>query len=274
MPMLHDYLAYRASAEADTVGELYGTENFCHFLYGLVRMDRPSTVVELGCGGGATAVMIGRALTENGHGHLWTVDDGSDWSVGSIRQTCQRALGELDENESYNQFIHRLLRKFDLSGAVTLVDTYLDGTRWFALENARVDMLFSDAIGCSVEGCVSTLRYYLPRISTYSSIFIDRAGTINHVWLFLRYLIDQFNIGKIPRDLIDGLDNDDSSAIERLVNGCEFQLINLTDTRHNKSNWVQNSRAWIKIQPVDYRPHNDVISFGSIPRPWTPKNLR
>ena len=114
--ILDQYTNYRASAKTSTVGELYGTESFRHFLYSLVRMDRPSVVVELGCGGAATALMVSKALHEN-HDH----------------------------------------------GGLT---------------------------------------------------------------------------------------------------------INLTETKHGKRNKMQNSRALIKIQPVDYLPHNDVVSFGSTTSPW------
>ena len=263
-----DYINYRATSEARTVGELYGTENFCHFLYSLVKMDRPSIVIELGCGGAATTLTVSQALKENGHGHVWTVDNGADWSIDTIRRACQLPFGTFDDDEPYGAFIRRVLETLRLSDVATLVEMNLDGSTWFAPDAGRIDMLYSDAIGCSVEGCVSIFKYYLPRVSSFSSIFIDRAGTINHVFLFLQYVVDQFNIGKIPWDLLDGVDDNGRSAIERLVRTCEFQLINLTDTKHGKKNWVQNSRAWIKIQPVDYRPHNDVISFGSIPRPW------
>jgi Methyltransferase domain len=262
------YINYRASLESYTVGELYGTESFCHFLYSLVKMDRPSVVVELGCGGGATSLMVSQALKENGHGHVWTVDNGADWSIATIRRACQLPFGTCDDNESYGAFIRRVLESCRLSDVATLVEMNLDGSSWFAPDAGYIDMLYSDAISCNVEGCVSTFRYYLPRVSSFSSIFIDRAGTINHVLLFLKYMVGQFNIGKIPWDLLNGLDDDRRFALERLVRTSEFQLINLTDTKHGKKNWMQNSRAWIKIQPVDYRPHNDVISFGSIPRPW------
>ena len=264
---VEQYLNHRQSTAAHTVAEWYGTENFCHFLYSLVRMDRPSVVVELGCGGAATALMVSKALRENGHGHLWTVDSGFDWKHDAIRKTCQSPLGSLDSDETYPAFIRRLFEMVQLADVATLVEMNLDDTNLFS-PDARIDMLFSDASSSNVEGCVSTLKYYLPRVSQFSSIFIDRAGTINHAFLFLKYTVEQLNKGKIPWHLLDGLDDEHRSALERLARTCEFQLINLTDTPHGKRNRSQNSRAWIKIQPVDYVPHNEVVSFGSITRPW------
>jgi predicted O-methyltransferase YrrM len=64
-------------------GQLFGTETFCHFLYSLVRMDRPTVFVELGCGGGATTLMVSKALRENGHGWLCTLEPEAHRETGN-----------------------------------------------------------------------------------------------------------------------------------------------------------------------------------------------
>lgn len=261
------YVGHRSAPEARTVSELYGTENFCHFLYSLVKMDRPAVVVELGCGGGATALMAAQALRENEHGHLWTIDNGSDWGGDLIRETCLAAIGFAGSAMSYPSFVATLLDRFGLAQQVTLVEKTLDGADFFD-PGAPVDMLFSDATPSHAEGCLALLKYYLPRMAPYSSIFIDRAGTINHALLLLRYVVDRLQAGKIPWHLVDGSTPGEQRALERLVQRCEFQLVNLTETAHGKKNRMQNSRAWIKIQPNDYLPHNDVLTFGSITSPW------
>jgi hypothetical protein len=264
---IEEYINHRMSPTGRTVAELYGTENFCHFLYSLIRMDRPAVVVELGCGAATTSLMAARALRENGFGRLWTIDSGADWSSELLRRPCQSALGPPESEESYAAFIERLFATFELSETAHLVEMNLDGSTFFD-PGSRIDMLFSDATPSNVQGCLSLLRYYLPRMSFFSSIFIDRAGTINHAFLFLKYLVDQLNTGKMPRHLIEGLDSERQQALETLVRTCDFQLINLTETKHGKANKGQNSRVWIKMQPVDYLPHNDVLSFGSITAPW------
>jgi predicted O-methyltransferase YrrM len=261
------YISHRSSPEARTVADLFGTENFCHFLYSLVRMDRPSVVVELGCGGAATALMVAQALLENGHGQLWTIDNGSDWTNELVRETCLNALGAADGKMAYAEFISTLLDRFGLSGRMSLVEMTLNGADFFD-PGQKIDMLFSDATPSHAEGCLALLKYYLPRVNTYSSIFIDRAGTINHAWLLLRYVVDRLQTGKIPLHLTDGCTAMEQRALEQLVKTCEFQLINLTETMHLKKNKMQNSRAWIKIQPHDYIPHNDVLTFGSVTSPW------
>lgn len=261
------YISRRQSPEARTVGELYGTENFCHFLYSLVRMDRPGVVVELGCGGGATAFMAAQALRENGHGHLWTIDNGSDWESEVVRNPCLHAAGYGQNVVSYSDFIRALGDRFGLAERLTLVEATLDGVDFFE-PGEKIDMLFSDATPSHAEGCIALLRFYLPRVNPYASIFIDRAGTINHAWLLLRSVVDSLQAGKIPWHLTDGCSHEELQALERLVRRCDFQLINLTETLHGKKNKMQNSRAWIKITPHDYVPHNDVLTFGSVTSPW------
>jgi predicted O-methyltransferase YrrM len=61
------------------ISEIYGTENFCYFLYSLIKMEQPKTVVELGSGFGIASFMIGQALKENNIGKLWTIDNGIEW---------------------------------------------------------------------------------------------------------------------------------------------------------------------------------------------------
>jgi predicted O-methyltransferase YrrM len=43
-------------------------------VYAMIRATQPEVVVETGTATGVTAEMIGRALLDNGHGHLWTVE--------------------------------------------------------------------------------------------------------------------------------------------------------------------------------------------------------
>ena len=264
---VHTYVTSRNTPDTRTVAELYGTENFCHFLYSLVRMDRPSVVVELGCGGAATALMAAQALQENGHGHLWTIDNGSDWADDIVRISCLAAAGLPADDMRYSAFIGALCERFGLADRLSLVEMTLNATEFFD-PGQRIDMLFADATPSHAEGCLALLKYYLPRMNAYSSIFIDRAGTINHAWMVLRYVVSCFHAGKIPWHITDGCTDDELHAMERLIKTCEFQLINLTETGHDKKARMQNSRAWIKIQPVDYVPHNDVLTFASITSPW------
>jgi hypothetical protein len=263
---VYRYITNRNTPDGRTVAELYGTENFCHLLYSLVRMDRPAVVVELGCGGGATALMASQALHENEHGHLWTIDNGSDWDDDLVRTSCLAAAELNGSDVGYSAFITTLRERCGLAERCSLVEMTLNGTEFFD-PGQKIDVLFADATPSHAEGCLALLKYYLPRVNNYSSIFIDRAGTINHAWMVLRYVLNCFQAGRIPSHLIDGCTDDEVRAMERLVKTCEFQLINLTETGRKKAT-MQNSRAWIKIQPLDYVPHNGVLTFSSITSPW------
>ncbi len=265
--IIQAYIGHRSVPNARTVAELYGTESFCHFLYSLVRMDRPSVVVELGCGGAASALKAAQALHENGHGQLWTIDNGSDWTGDIVRESCLSALGSSDTGMLYGDFVRALRDRCGLTDRMTLVEMNLNGSEFFD-PGPKIDMLFADATPSHAEGCLALLKYYLPRVSNYSSIFIDRAGTISHAWLLLRYVIERLQEGKIPWHLIDGCAEQEQIAIERLVKTSQIQLINLTETKHGKRTPMQNSRAWIKIQPEDHVAHNDVLTYASITSPW------
>ena len=197
-----------------TVGEMFGTETFCHFLYSIVRMDRPSVVVELGCGGAATTLMVCKALSENGSGHCWTIDNGADWKLEYVRRACQSPLGTYDAEETYGDFVRRLLARVRYENVATLVEMNLDASHLFD-PGAPIDILFADALPSNVEGCLAVLRYDLPRVALYSSIFIDRAGTIHHSRLFLQYIVDRLNHGKIPWRLIDGLEPEQQQALQQ-----------------------------------------------------------
>ena len=50
------YINSKVEGHDVTVGQMYGTENFCHLLYSLVKMEQPDTIIELGVGAGATLV--------------------------------------------------------------------------------------------------------------------------------------------------------------------------------------------------------------------------
>jgi hypothetical protein len=261
-----DYVNARVSADGGTVGEMYGTENFCLFLYSLVRMERPRVVVELGAGAGVTTLLTGQALRDNGRGRLWTIDNGSDWAA-ELRQPCQQALGYQDRGEDYAAFMARLLGTFELQSVVSHVDANLTEASFFVprdegqVGESKIDLLFADAPPSDARGCIDLLRYYLPRMNRHSSIFIDRASTINHSYLLLGYLVEQLNRQKIAAHLVAELSEDDEVATRVLVRDCKFTLVHLTENNDGKRNKLQNSRAWIRIEPSDYLPHNNVASL-------------
>jgi predicted O-methyltransferase YrrM len=256
-----DYVNARPrGADKPSVAEMYGTESFCLFLYSLLRMEKPDVVVELGAGAGVTTCLAAQALRENDKGHLWTVDSGLDWD--KLRAVCQGALGYHDEHERYAAFLARLTAGFEIQARLTHVDESLGETSFFAPAE-KIDVVFADAPASDAEGCVQLLRYYLPRMQSYASIFIDRASTINHSYLLLNYFVEQLNAQKIPLHLWADQTAEHQRALRELVTHCRFSIVHLTETSRGKRNPLQNSRAWLRIEPNDYLPHNHVASIVS-----------
>ena len=68
------------------------------FLYSLVRLYRPASVVEVGVSQGASAVAIAMALRDNDHGHLTAVDNWSRKHGGKSVSNAQ-ALKKMFENK-------------------------------------------------------------------------------------------------------------------------------------------------------------------------------
>ena len=69
--------------------------------------------------------------------------------------------------------------------------------------------MFEDAQDAGPQGCINLLRYYLPKMNTYSSIFIDRASTIHHSYLMLEQIIKYLQEGKIPQQLIRNMNKEE-----------------------------------------------------------------
>ena len=68
-------------------------------------------------------------------------------------------------------------------------------------------------------------------------------------------------------DLLAGMDEEAVSNLRDLVSCSSFSIVHLTETaRAKRHNPTQNSRAWIRIQPLDHIHHNDVINYTLLGR--------
>ena len=235
----------------------YGTENFCYFLYSLIKMEQPNNIVELGVGQGVSTCMMAQALKENGKGVVWGIDNGEAW------EHDKSVVWGMDNGEdwhldgSYENFLNNLLKKLKLEKFVNFKNITLTDTQFFDPQKP-IDILFSDATDSGPRGCIDLLRYYLPKMNRYSSIFIDRSSTIHHAYLVLEQIIKHFQDQQIPACLLSSLGHEEVKNFERLVYTSKFTLIHLTETEKAKINKSQNSRAWIKIEPLDLFHHNEV----------------
>ena len=102
---------------SDRLGPVYGTEDWCLFLYALVKMQRPHNIVELGVGCGTTTVWLAQAVKENKMGHIWAIDDGSEWP--SLISKPEFPLLDDERKETHEEYFNVILEKFNLTTFVT-----------------------------------------------------------------------------------------------------------------------------------------------------------
>ena len=251
---LHEYINHRLKDSPVYQNELaaeYGTENFAYFLYALVKMAKPQVMLELGTGAGITSFMAAQAMKENGFGIVYTVDDASQWSDVAMFVRDYFGVADLD----YPTFIDLATRKFDLAEHVRAVSTHLaTDTLYMPPGIDKLDMVYVDCLTTTVRDIGATMAFYLPRLKLYSSMFWDNASTHNHAFLFVEYVVKEFQAGRIPV-FLQRLSQQDVAALWTMVRTCKFTLVHLTDDYRGKFNKLQNSRAWLKIEPNDFVPH-------------------
>ena len=235
------------------LGEMYGKERFCYLLYSLTRMEQPKTVVELGAGVGTCSFLIAQALKENDSGMLWTIDNGQEWP--------QYQLDVQKEFATHKEYFNYLTEKFGLQRFIRLVDNF-DLTKNLLFDPMeKIDLLFADAQGSDPCGCMKVLRGYLPIMSPRSNIFIDRASTLNHSYLYLEKVVSDLQKNKIHNSLLEGLTRGSQELMQKFVSRSKFTLIHLPEKDTNKVNQCQNSTAWIRIEPLDFYFDGDIINM-------------
>jgi hypothetical protein len=244
-----------APTKSFLLAEGYGTEVFCWFLYSLVRMDMPRTVVEIGAGAGVTSIASGLALRINGDGTLWSVDNGEDWHI--LRPGCQAALSYELESETYIDFRERLHTYFKVTDIVRSIDVTLGPDTFFS-PSESIDLLFVDAGDSGPVGCLDLLRYYLPRMSARSSLILDKSSTIWDASLLLENVVEHLNNGKLPAALVNGMSSIDMSRLKALNNRSFITMVHLVDRNPAKLHKAQNSRCWLRIHP------NDVVADDTV----------
>jgi hypothetical protein len=240
---------------SDVVGTGFGTEDFCLFLYSLVRLHAPRILVELGTGLGASAFWMALAAKRNGVGHVWTVDDlelfkRDERSLDNIISKLRRTQFASLEASTGRQYFQELSRLLDLDKYLTFVHEKiaLDEERHFdryPFANETIDLLFSDFKHGPVD-ILAILGHFLPRMSPASSILIDSAPTAWSSYLLLEQLIIQLNKGQVPM----ALQERSSSDLSEVMRNRRILLVHLTEWKERH----QNSTAWLKIEPIDLLP--------------------
>jgi hypothetical protein len=241
---------------SDVAGTVFGTEDFCLFLYSLVRMHVPKTIVELGTGLGASAFWMALAAKRNGIGHVWTVDDLDLFNnyktlldkITSKLRDAQFASLEASTAQQYFQEVSKLL---GLDPYLTFVHEKIDldedgHFNRYPFSNTMIDLLFSDFMHGPTD-ILTILGHFLPRMSPASSILIDSAPTAWPSYLLLEQLVAQLNRGQVPR----ALQERSRADLREVIRNIRIVLVHLTECKERD----QNGTAWLKIEPIDLLPH-------------------
>lgn len=222
----------KAKQFTDQYGEIYGTEDFAIYLYSVIKMLKPQTVVELGTGLGTTMLWAGLALEENQQGKLITVDDGSEWP---------RINSVVNLNHNYSDHINSLIKQFGLQ----CVDFRNEQIQTLDIEDA-IDILFCDYAHSVYDVC-RLLAEYLPLMNSYSKIYIDSASTHYNSYNALEQIIELFNQGCIPKTVKELASTD----LESIIKNHRFDLEHIIENKNRN----QNSTACITISPIDIFPY-------------------
>jgi len=229
-------------------------------LYSQVRREQPLVVVELGTGLGTTTAWIAAALKEIGAGRIYTFDNGSHFEDASVKTFLSQLTGKLSdlarlsEKASYEACMAWIFDRVDVADRVQLVKGDIDFNARSVeavAQGQKIDLLFSD-FHHAPKTIIQLLGGYLAHMHTTSALYIDSASTYLPSYWMLENLVQMLNAKRIPAVLRHGLDGDQLTALDELVDTCRFQLVHLVE----KAPRSQNSTAWIRIFPDDLLPAN------------------
>ena len=77
----------------------------------------------------------------------------------------------------------------------------------------------------------------------------------------LETIINHLQNNKIPDIITKDWNKKQINQLYEFIKKTKFTLIHLTDQKEGKKNLQQNSRSWIKIEPLDVFIHNNVENF-------------
>jgi hypothetical protein len=241
-----DALAFaRLKAWTDRIGPVYGTEDWSMFMYALARMQTPLTVVELGTGLGATSLWVAQAMKEVGAGRIWTIDSGQDWPQvlghsGELFTEAQRGM-------DFATYMADLVAQFGLQQHLEFIGRAMPP---YPVLGQKLDWLFSD-FRHGPNDILEILGHFLPRMADSSSIFIDSASTSFPSWALLELLVGQLNAGKVPAMLLRATPPEEQENLWQQARRSRYTLVHMVERKAR----VQNSTAWLKIEPTDLRPY-------------------
>jgi hypothetical protein len=246
------------------IGPVYGSDTIALLFYALIRRERPRNIVELGTGLGVSAFWMAQAVKENGAGRVTTIDDGSHWGeAAKLRAALEPLQGVVPFDRldlggtDYAAYVDGAIKLLGLDGHLTFIKSHLElgpdarftPDQWPFLAEP-LDFVFLD-IFRTPEHILDTLFHVLPVSAPCLSFFVDSASTSMVSYLFLETLVEQLNRGKVPWRFLEHASPERRRLLTDLIAGRRFTLVHLVERLRR----AQNSTAWLKIEPVDHRPH-------------------
>jgi len=235
----------RLKAHTDRIGPVYGTEDWSMFLYALVKMQTPLAVLELGTGLGATALWVAQAMKEVGAGRIWTIDSGQDWS--GILGHSPELFTEAQRHMDFPSYMTDVITGFGLQDHLEFIHRAMPP---YPALGQKLDWLFSD-FRHGPNDILEILGHFLPLMADSSSVFIDSASTSFPSYAMLELLAAQLNAGKVPGMLLRTTPPDQHEVLWQQVRRSRYTLMHMVERKAR----VQNSTAWLKIEPADLRPY-------------------
>lgn len=214
----------------------YNTSGFSFYLYGLIKMIKPKSIVELGTGLGTTSFLAAQACKENNKGKVITVDNSQDTIYNKFRLP--------------NDFT-KLQTEFKLEHFLEFRNINLDLNTLQGLEDIQtVDILFND-IDCGPHYFLTILNWILPRVNKECYFIIDQGATYWPNYCAIELTLPILNQGKIPDILLSIID--DREQFKSLLEKFKFSVHHILKDETNDT--LQDSFSIIKIEEnnIGYR---------------------
>jgi predicted O-methyltransferase YrrM len=235
-------------------GDAFDSERIAGFLHALARLQRPGVVVEFGRALGISTLHLGLALAENGHGHMWSVDD--EQLAAQLVDVAHVARRLRDDDvlpsapAEPRALVETMAEAIGVADRLTLTTARIEVDRpdvvpAQSVPREPIDLLFSD-FNHGPEAVLRILAWALPRIAPSASIVFDSASTWWPSWLALEHTVALLSAGRVPMLLQEW----SGTELGPAVAGRRFTLVALTRPGADR----QNGAAWIKVDPIDLVP--------------------
>jgi SAM-dependent methyltransferase len=214
----------------------YNTSGFSFYFYGLIKMLKPETVLELGAGVGTTSFLAAQACKENNYGKVITVDNGKD---------------TIYSNFKIPEDFKKLQNTFHLDNFLELRILDLNLNTLSGLEDIKnVNIVFND-IDCGPHYFLTLLSWLLPRIDKECYFIIDQGATYWPNYCAIELTLPILNQGKIPNILLNLIE--DKEQFKHLLEKFKFSVQHIL--KDETSDSLQDSFSVIKIEEnnIGYR---------------------